>query len=158
MSQRRTSIAHILVCADDIDQAAGRAEAVLEPSNWDFFTMVTPVDGSNGHDGLKPICAADVGSAAFIKKLREFERQRKARVVELSKGIKSLTISHLIADRPDDLFQAIQALQIANGYFLQDSPFLNAIDVTARVPDVRLKEIKQEPDKYWLVPVELWLV
>lgn len=120
--------------------------------------MVTPLDGSNGHNGLNPFNAADIGPAAFIKKLRAFERQRKARVRELSKGIKSLTISRLIADRPDDLFPASEVLRLAAGDFLCDSPFLNAIDVNARVPDVRLKEIKQEPDKYWLVPVELWLV
>jgi len=154
----RTFISHILVYADDAEDAVGEAEAVLEPGNWDFFTMVTPIDGSEGHNGLKPICAADIGTAAFIKKLREFERQRKARVVELSKGIKSLTISRLIADRPEELFPAAELLRLAGGDFLRDSPFLDAIDTTAEVSDARLKEIKQEPDKYWLVPVELWLV
>ena len=35
----RIQISHILVCADDVDDAVGEAEAVLEPGNWDFLTM-----------------------------------------------------------------------------------------------------------------------
>ena len=154
----RTQISHILVCADDIDHAVGEAEAVLEPGNWDFFTMVTAIDGSNGHNGLKPLCAAKVGSAAFIKKIKSFQRQIARRVEELAADLKSATIGDLINTKPDGLSGATDALRLAGGDFTRDSPFLNAIDMTTEVPDVRLKEIMQEPDKYWLVPVELGLV
>ena len=153
-----TQISHILVRADDLNDAVCEVEAVLEPNNWDFLKMVTPVEDNNRQDGLKPLNAAEIGADGFIKILKDFDRKRAARIKELIGESGNLTINQLIIKKPDEIFRVSEALRLADGCFLQNSPFLYASDIITDVSDSLIAEIKKEPEAFFLVPVELMLV